>query len=528
LDGPVTTSEAEQSRRNASGRLALGAAVLCSLVGIALVLVATSRGVGVSPDSVYFVGAARNVLDGRGLSQFPDAQGRCMPMVHWPPLYPLALAAISATGLDVLVAARWLSAGLFGATILLLGLMIRRLGAPNWLVFAATLCAAAATDMVKVHAMAWSEPPCIFFGMLGFLLLDLHIERPRRLLLIAAAAALAFAFLARYAGSAYVVVGALVLLTVRKRRLSARLADLALFAAVAGILMAAALVRNVSIGGSATARTIAFDPMKIQGELPGGLNTVAVWFLPQFVGPTLRAVLLGVLVVGAVGWAVRLRRQAGAPGPAQAAWPASALPVMLAAFIVCYLVLMLVSIAVISPMPILDYRNLAPVFPVAVVLASWMVVQVMRSARSARRARFVRVASVIVCCVFVAVYSVRAVKLVATLKRTGGDLRRDEWVHSEVAQHVRDLAADRPIYSNSPTAVYFLTGRGASLVPLARASQAQLAAFRTRLKETRSVVVYFQEERRQGLMAPADLAERLHLEVLVQASDGVIYETARE
>jgi hypothetical protein len=508
-----------------AGRLTLVALLLPSLVGIGLVLVATSRGVGVSPDSVYYIAGARNVLDGRGLSRFPDAEGRYEPIVSWPPLYPLMLAAVAATGLDVPVAARWLSAGLFGATILLVCLMVRRLSAPDWLVLVAALSVAAAVDMVKVHGMAWSEPPCMFFGLLGFLLLDLHIERPRRLLLVVAAASLACAFLTRYAGLAYVVVGALVLFMRRTRRFRARLADVALLAVVAGILMAAALVRNVYVGGSAAARGVAFRPALVPGQLRDGLNTAAVWFLPEPVGETLRALLLGLLVVGGVGWHVWLRRRAGASGPAQATGPASTLPAMLAGFIVCYLALMVVSIALIIPMPILDYRNLAPVFPAAVVLASWLVA---REMRSARRVRFARLACVVGCCTLLAVYSVRAAMLVSSLRRTGRGFGRDEWVHSEVLEHVRRLAADRPIYSNSPDGVYFLAGRGASFVPRDPASEAELSAFRARLEKTQGVVVSFRNGRRQGYVAAADLAERLHLRVLVQASDGVIYEIARE
>jgi len=311
----------------------------------------------------------------------------------------------------------------------------------------------------------------------------------------------------------------------RKRGFSVRLADLALFSAVAGILMAAALVRNLCVGGSAAARGIAFRPTLVPGQLHDGLNTVAVWFLPQSAGLTVRALLLGVLVVGAVGWHVWLRRRADAPGPAPARPSASSLPAMLAAFVVGYLVLMVVSIAVIIPMPVLDYRNLAPVFPAVVALAAWMVA---REMHSARRVRFVRLACVVACVVLVATYSVRAVTLVGNLKRTGRGFGLDEWVHSEALQQVRGLAPDRPIYSNSPDAVYFLAGRGASFVPRDPASEAELSALRARFEDTGGVVVYFRNGRQQGYVAAADLAERLHLKVLVQTSDGIIYEIARE
>ncbi len=521
LESPVTTSEARHSRR-----IALGAAILCGVVAIALVLVATSRGVGVSPDSAYYISGARNVLDGHGLTQFPDARGWRAPILSWPPLYPLVLAAVGATGLDVLVAARALNAALFGASVFLVGLMVRRLGAPAWLVLVASLAVAASNDMVLVHAMAWSEPPCIFFGLLGFLLLDLHLERPRRPLLLAAAVLLACTVLTRYAGLAYVAVGALALGVLGKRRFAARLADLAIFAVAAAIPIVAMLARNTYVGGSAAARTLVFRPALIPGQLRDGLDTVSLWFLPGFVnGLAFQASLFGMVVAGAVGWHCWLRRRARAAEPGPARRPASSLPAMLVAFVVCYLVLMIVTIAVVAPMPILDYRNLAPVFPAAVVLTAWMVA---REMRSPRRVRLVRIACIVGCVVLVATYTVRAACLTARLKRTGLSYGVDEWVHADILQHVKALAADRPIYSNSPDAIYLLTGRGASFVPREQATRAQLSAVRTHLEETDGVVVHFDKGGRKGYMDPADLAERLHLKLLVRASDGAIYETARD
>lgn len=514
-----------QPGRSVTGRLAPAVLLLPSLVGILLVLATTDRGAGVTPDSVYYLAAARNLLDGRGLSRFADAEGRYEPIVNWPPLYPLVLAAVGATGLDVLVAARWLSAALLGGTAFLVGLMVRRLCGGAWLAIVAALLTAVAIDMVKVHAMAWSEPPCIFFGLLGLLLIDRHIERPRRGLLVAGALSLACAFLARYAGLAYAAAGGLALLTLARKRFAARLADLLVFVVAAGVPMAAALVRNMVEASSATGRAFSLSPASVHERVHDALDTVTIWLFPEVVPWVVRLVLVGLVVGGGIAWYVRLRRRARAEGRVRPETPVSSLPVVLSMFVVLYLALVFAYAFLIFHLTLLDYRTLSSVFPPVVVLAFWLAG---RGVRSARRARLAGVAYGLVCAMLSAVYLARAVLLVGDLRRAGLGYGRAEWVRSDVMQHVRELAADRPIYSNAPDAVYYFTERGASFVPKRGASAAELDALRARLEASHGVVVYFTNAPQSRFMPPDETAERLHLDVLVTTSDGVIYELAHE
>ncbi|MFN2398462.1 MAG: hypothetical protein ABR543_07445 [Gemmatimonadaceae bacterium] len=55
---------------------------------------------------------ARNLLAGRGFYLYDGAV-----YLGWPPLYPLTLAALGVTGLDLLAAARILNALLFGVLV---------------------------------------------------------------------------------------------------------------------------------------------------------------------------------------------------------------------------------------------------------------------------------------------------------------------------------------------------------------------------------------------------------------------------
>ncbi len=98
--------------------------VLALLAG-ATILVGTRWGIGASPDSVFYLGAARNLLAGKGYS-LPSVEGGNSPLTHLPPLYASLLAVLTKAGLDIGLAARGLNAALFGVGIWLAGGLINR------------------------------------------------------------------------------------------------------------------------------------------------------------------------------------------------------------------------------------------------------------------------------------------------------------------------------------------------------------------------------------------------------------------
>jgi hypothetical protein len=70
-------------------------AALIMLAGFVAVLLATGRGVGVTPDSISYIGGARSLLAGDGFSMPGNVP---MPITHFPPFYSLLLAAIGSLG----------------------------------------------------------------------------------------------------------------------------------------------------------------------------------------------------------------------------------------------------------------------------------------------------------------------------------------------------------------------------------------------------------------------------------------------
>lgn len=91
------------------------AVILASLAVGSLILfrLATSSALGVSPDSVNYIGAADSLLDGLGFA-YPYA-----PRTHFPPLYSLALAGVGwILNTRAESAARFLHAGVLLGNIL--------------------------------------------------------------------------------------------------------------------------------------------------------------------------------------------------------------------------------------------------------------------------------------------------------------------------------------------------------------------------------------------------------------------------
>ena len=141
------------------------ALLLLSLLAVALVLLATRFGIGVTPDSTVYLEAARNLLNGRGLIALA-ADGELRPMTHYPPLYSSLLALIGLGHVSIAGAARWLQAILFGANVLLVGLVIARSARNSfWLPMVGALLMLTAPDVVAIHTLALTEPLFILLAV---------------------------------------------------------------------------------------------------------------------------------------------------------------------------------------------------------------------------------------------------------------------------------------------------------------------------------------------------------------------------
>jgi hypothetical protein len=267
------------------------------------------RGLNISPDSTFYIAAARGVAEGRGVVGI-DGE----PMSLYPPGLPWLLALPAR--LDVVVGgAQWLNLCCLAALVLGVGLWLSRLVRFPVAAGVATLLALSA-PLLMVHTWLWSEPVYVLLSAVFLALLvrtALGGDRIRRVLAAAGLAAAA-ATLVRYAGLSLlpVAAGVLLLRPVPWRR---RAGDAVVFGATFALPVAAWLARNVRVTGTMTGERAVNEAGP--GPTAGlGIRTMADWFVPPELPVALRAVLVGVLVLGLLALVVAVaRRRPAAPDP---------------------------------------------------------------------------------------------------------------------------------------------------------------------------------------------------------------------
>ena len=172
------------------------------MIGAVALLVVTRKGAYASPDSAFYVGTARNLLDGHGFTAPPGSP----PLSHFPPLFPLLLAAIGwVTGLDPLDVAGIVNPLLLGVTALLVAVVVRRRSGSVGLGVAASAAVVVAVDLLVYFASALTEPLFVVLVLGAMVSLAAAVDRGGRGWWVAAVACTAGACLTRYVGVALVV-----------------------------------------------------------------------------------------------------------------------------------------------------------------------------------------------------------------------------------------------------------------------------------------------------------------------------------
>lgn len=443
--------------------------IISILAGLALWYV-TPAGLGLTNDSAAYIGGARSILAGTGYSDI-WLPSPLEPITHYPPLLSVLLAGIGLPGLDPYRAARLLNIFLLAANTGLLGLLgLRMTRSQTAGIFLALLFAANA-QLFKIHAYVLSEPLFLFLSLLSFLFFDHSLEssspsRLTRFSLLITGFLTGLAFLTRYSGLALIAtfLAATFLLQPGWR---SRFIKMAQFLAGALPPIAAWFVRNLLIAGNATNRTFQFHPILLP-NIRLGLRNIAQFLTPfeswqaGLFTSGLLTVLLVTIGVLLLGWLLYRAYRLLSGGQ-----PDDALLFTTSLYIFAYLGAVLFSMSFFDASTKFQQRILAPLY------VAWMIILVAAISRIWESARNSRVLNLYfprfaVYFLAIAMLGFSAFGLQGTLT----ELREDgqgyaswKWRASIVMADLKKLPPDIMIYTNTPPAVYLVTGRASRVIP---------------------------------------------------------------
>jgi hypothetical protein len=245
-------------------------------------------GIFVRTDSVAYLWSADNLIKGYGIGRL-DGGGNFVPYIHWPPLYPIALAGISLMGFTGLEAARWLAAVCIVLSTILIGLIAGRVTRNSaWYALGVLLILSNSSYFFETNYYAMSEPLYIIMSLSALLLLDCYFIKTKKIFLILSSLFIGFTLLTRYVGVS-LLVACILFLIIQSKAWRQKIVDIASMGIIALLPLGFWLARNFRLTGIAANRSLSIYSISADEWMRAG-NEIASW-----VGSVLNATPIGIL-----------------------------------------------------------------------------------------------------------------------------------------------------------------------------------------------------------------------------------------
>lgn len=469
--------------------------------GIALFL-CTPWGLGLSPDSVAYVNGAKRFLAGGNLNALSS---------HWPPLYPLLLAAFgSLTNASPLLGARIFHALLIGLNLLLFSEVFRRIGLKPLVALVLGFLVAIHPVILGIHIYAWTEPAFLSLLIVNLLLLDrflvgLPVTYSQKLALSLAVVA-GLASLLRYAGLAIVLCNMLAIaLYTSSSETSKRIRLVAEQACVSILILLPWLLFNLSRSSSMANRTLAYHPPRLD-LLEHGLSTIGRWFWDE----SLVAILLSFCV-----WIVIRNIRFSSNKDTKFSTVA-------ALFALVYICFLIAAISFTDAATSLDDRMLSPVFVVLVVVISDSATLLNRPAGSA---------FVITMLAFMLALPLHLSLDLLQLSRTNGlEFASRQWQETPIVQRLRTMSSEFRVATNAPELFSLYLPQKANMLPYrfetsSRKSNPLYAEEVSSIATTQNLIAMIGKGNFRPYLTSRDEIERLgEFRKIYTGDDGIIWE----
>jgi 4-amino-4-deoxy-L-arabinose transferase-like glycosyltransferase len=434
--------------------IALGA------LGVFLIIYTTNWGIGLyGSDSFSYISVARSIAQGYGFF-FPANDSGYSPLTHFPPMYSITLALFELLGGDAIIAARYLNAFLFGFSIVLVGLLIKRTTCSSTFILFGSLLFTISAIFAELYSLAMSEALFLTLTLLSFLFLDEYIYQNKRFLIVITGVVLGLAALTRYVGIVNIFTGIVVVLFVhRKSRFSRRIISTLILVIISATPIFFWTLRNFRLTTTFNNRGFNYHPLVLKNYL-NAFYTFSKWYLPEkmVVGYEKEIVLitLGLIttIVAIVIFIYRNKARQIAREPDILIKEIQPLNLIYLIYGISYLIAIYISKSFLDSGTGMTNRIFSPLLLVSLLLIINLLNYIWKSKNHILRAL------VILFSIYLSLFSLNnSLQSLPEIHANGMGMGRKALHNSDSIKLLRELSMTMPVYNNNRYAVYFYTGR---------------------------------------------------------------------
>ena len=488
--------------------------VLIAGSGVAHLLIRTSRyGAFIQGDAGAYLNMAAGFQAGDGYGN--DG--------HYPPGYPLLIAALGLAGIDPREAARLINVAAFGSTLLAAGFWLRRHAGSRIVTCMATSILGVSVPLNYYASIIHSEALFTLFLLLALICIGESIRGEERgegrLWWVSASMFAALASVTRYAGVTVIAASVLAILLLRRAPLVDKLKSGILFGAVSSIPLAAVLAYNGTSHGS----MFGGHRLRPEDEQDWALPRFE-WWMQVLNAPDwfpLLSALAAFALAAAGGWMAYVRCTSSRSASSFDWTPA--VPFLVFAAVYGVLILTVASMMTVGSKARYLAMLHAPMLLSTAVLVDRFLGMKADGPRTAA-AKWTAVSLLAAGGFADAVLSARTnLRATAEAMESGRSEAYNNagWETSETLEYVRANPPGTMMFSNHPNAFFLID-------PAPRATSASSVFGRLRRQveqETGGAAVVWFTERPNGYTeyGPAEIGELPGVERVVKLSDGAVY-----
>jgi len=418
---------------------------IIALIGILVILYVTRFGAGVSPDSVYYISGARNLVNSNSYLNFFGE-----PMTDWPPLFSFLISAISYFNIDTAEAARYLNSVTFGLNIFLMGILFYKVTNKSFLYSVlGILIFATSVDMYQIHRMVWSEPFFISLLLSWILIYNAFIEKQSIGFLVLTAIVGSLLFFQRYIGLFICVVFVLDRILYRKPIVQ-KLKDIAIYLSISFIAIFGWLIRNIHAADTVFNKPLSIHFLNFQ-DIAHLSATWSEWVLNFTSIPFIYRFIFGIILIFCtiIISSFFIKKQYGSDNNNYF------IPYLLILVSIVYIIHLVFFRVILNAQSVFDDRFLSPIYPICLLLWTCYI-HYFNTKDNFKQFYNFKKNSILILVSFFLIFQIARANTFCVRQNDGYEYASSKWKNSSLLMISKKLPVNFKVYSNLPDLVYYI------------------------------------------------------------------------